>query len=280
MAQLDKFPNEDTGLRIEGDQGAFRLERTGRPDRHIEGTTIVLCSTEPANYGSFLFRILPKLAALQEADLDAKVMVYANAATYRQLLSLAGIPQSRLLLHDTRIVYKLDHAVVPSLRNPTAFLDEASVAFYAGLRKRFGSERGTRRIYVSRLGVSKTGRVMLNEAEVEAKLEALGFEIVRPQHLTAEEQIKAFSSAQFVIGPSGAAMFNAVFCHPGTTLIDIESEPHWIHAHACLFTSCGLRWGLFEGKVVDPSPDLVHKQFHVNASALAERAQKLLSEME
>ncbi len=66
-------------------------------------------------------------------------------------------------------------------------------------------------------------------------------------------------------------MFNAVFCRPGTRLIDIESEPHWIYPHTCLFSSAGLRYGIFEGLAVDQDWSVHHKSFHVNIGALRRR---------
>ena len=111
----------------------------------------------------------------------------------------------------------------------------------------------------------------VNEAELETALAAQGFDIVRPHTLSAREQIAAFSAASLVVGPSGAAMFNCVFCHPGTVLVDIESEPYWIHAHGCLFTSCGLRWGVFEGKTLDDDFSVTHKPYRVNIPALLDR---------
>ena len=87
----------------------------------------------------------------------------------------------------------------------------------------------------------------------------------------AQEQIAAFANARMVVGPSGAALFNCVFCAPGTHLIDIESEPYWIHAHACLFTSCDLVWGVFEGKTTDQTVGVIHKPFTVNIPALLRR---------
>jgi capsular polysaccharide biosynthesis protein len=105
----------------------------------------------------------------------------------------------------------------------------------------------------------------------------LGCDIVDPQELSALDQIRTFSSADLVIGPSGSGMFNAVFCNPGTRLVDIESEPHWIQHHMCLFGSSGLSYGVFEGSTIAKGPGLAHHQpFTVNIDALVDRVASLI----
>ncbi|HEX3993356.1 MAG TPA: hypothetical protein VHX39_19450, partial [Acetobacteraceae bacterium] len=69
LSQTDPFPNEDTRLRRQADTDTFVLEQGGQHWRRFEGTTIVLCSGEPSNYGSFLFRVLPKIFALKQLGL-------------------------------------------------------------------------------------------------------------------------------------------------------------------------------------------------------------------
>ncbi len=52
---------EMTGLRPDMDGDAFCLDDLQRPEVDLPDTVIVLCSREPGNYGSFLYRVLPKL---------------------------------------------------------------------------------------------------------------------------------------------------------------------------------------------------------------------------
>ena len=201
--------------------------------------------------------------------------MWAGYPTFRGYLRLLGISEEQLINHDPEHkIYRLDQLIVPSLRNNQAFLDPESLALFSGLRERFGcSPQPGKKIYVSRVDFSRTGstRVMQNETELVERLAALGFHIVAPETLSAPEQIQMFSSAEMVVGPSGSGMFNVVHCHPGTRVIDIESEPHWIHAHQNLFASCGLRYGIFVGKAKDRNFEQHHKPWTVNIDALIRR---------
>lgn len=271
----DPFLNEETGLAGTGADGQFELRNPDRPASHIPGVAAVLCSTEPSNFGSFIFRVLPKIHALRAAKLaELPVLVYAEHPTKRALLELCGIRPERIVRHDTRRITRIDRAVIPSLRNPNALLDHESRALFRDLRHQFGAAPRNRRLYLSRIGHSDAtgaGRRMLNEPDLARALEAIGFEIIEPERLSAQQQIEAVSSAALIVGPAGAAMFNAVFCHPGTKLIDIESEPHWIYAHAGLFASCELRYGIFVGRVDESDARSVHRRWTVDIDALVRR---------
>lgn len=284
LASSNPF-NEETGLRPypqsepdgakpENPTDQFILDVAGRPTRRIKGTTVLLGSLEPSNYGSWLFRVLPKLHTLSKVSLPEPVryLVWTGFSTFREYLNLLGITDDQIIDHDpTNAIYRLEKLIVPSIRNNQAFLDAESVAFFSGLRSRFGGpvQAGTR-IYVSRVlhSQNNSSRVLLNEPELIDRLVELDFRIITPEKLSVAEQIREFSSAEMVVGPSGSGMFNTVFCHPGTKVIDLESEPHWIHAHRCLFASCGMRHGIFVGSAVNRDFKVHHQPWKVNIGAL------------
>lgn len=280
LSQRDPFLNEETGLRPHGGTDTFVLEQGEQRWRRFEGPVVVLCSTEPSNYGSFLFRVLPKVHAIRQLQLTDLPFLYWNISpATKKLLELAGIRVDRLIPHDCHTVTVLDQAIVPALRNPDAFLDYESRALLRCIRDKHGLPPGGRRLYVSRLSYGKRnafGRVMQNEEQLIARLVSLGFEILEPENVPITQAIALLSSAEIVVGPSGSGMFNVVFCHPGTKIIDIESEDHWIYAHAGLFASCELRYGIFVGQVDKADPRSVHRSWTVNIDALADRAEKFL----
>jgi capsular polysaccharide biosynthesis protein len=118
---------------------------------------------------------------------------------------------------------------------------------------------------------------MVNEDELIPQLLKREFEIVEPQKLGARAQIKLFSSASFILSQSGSALYNTVFCHKGTRLIDIESEPHWGQGHSRLFASRGLKYGIFEGRPKTYDFNVHHLPFHVDVPRLLKRVDEFLS---
>ena len=275
LSQGTPLENEDTGLVPTGQPRMFRLDNGDRPVEHLRDEVVSLCSFEPTNYGSFLLRVLPKIAGRGRLLQSRRIVCPLYNDSMRDLYSMAGIPIESIIKHETHVIYNYDRAVIPSIRNSHFLLDPETLAFYANFRNRYGTRQGPKKIFVSRLGWkgshAATHRVMLNEEELARRLVAEGFDLVRTHTMTARQQIEAFSSADVIVGASGSAMFNVVFSHPGTKLIDIESEPHWIFAHQNLFGSCGLDYGIFEAKAQDNDWSIPHKPFAVNVDALMRR---------
>lgn len=75
-------------------------------------------------------------------------------------------------------------------------------------------------------------RRLINEDELYALLSPLGFELVAPERLSHAEQVELFAHARIVIGSSGAALTNLLFCQPGTTAIELCPstfyKPFWV----------------------------------------------------
>lgn len=54
-----------------------------------------------------------------------------------------------------------------------------------------------------------------NQGELIEVAAEFGFAVFHPEDHSFDEQVAAFSNAQFIIGPSGAAFTNLLFCEPG-----------------------------------------------------------------
>lgn len=274
------FLNEWTGFQPTENNQAFTFKPDHRMTVTLRGRTLVVCSLEPDNYGSWLFRILPKLHTAMQLGLQFdRILVEGKHKRLQDYFDLIGIDRSLIAQHDRNVFYNVEHALIPSLQNSQAYLDQATQAFYSKLRARYGLPCMGEKIYISRSNHTQAGRstrVMLNEKQLIENLSKIGFRIVCPELLSLRAQIETFSSASVVIGPSGSAMFNAVFCHPCTKLIDIESEPHWIHAHTSLFSSLGLDYNIFVGKVDPTDNNPVHKRWMLNIPAFMERVHSII----
>lgn len=73
-----------------------------------------------------------------------------------------------------------------------------------------------------------------NSNEIVEISKKYGFQTIYPEHMSFREQVESFSRAAFVIGPSGAAFANTLFCQPGTRLLS------WVipqHKGFCSFTN-------------------------------------------
>jgi hypothetical protein len=271
----NRFLNESTGFTPTPLKTTFRLDSESNQQIILRDRVLVLCSLEADNYGSWLFRVLPKLYCVQKLNIHFdQILIEAKHPRLLDFLKMMGIGPEKIVQHDRNCIYHLRQAIIPALNNPQCYLDTPSQELFKEFRNRYGLPTNGDKIFISRLNhaqTSGTTRVLLNEKELVDELIKLDFKIIYPEKMTLEEQIKTFSSASVVVGPSGSAMFNVVFCHPNTKVIDIESEPHWIHAHMSLFSSLKLDYGLFVGKVDPTDTNEVHRRWSVNIPALIER---------
>ena len=101
------------------DGDGFDLRCKSRPQRHHAGAAAVLCSHEPLNYGSFLFRVLPKLHAVRAHGFGhLPVVAWAHAPAFLELLRLAGVPASQVVQHDTGALVTFDRVIEPEQFSP------------------------------------------------------------------------------------------------------------------------------------------------------------------
>lgn len=78
-----------------------------------------------------------------------------------------------------------------------------------------------KKIFLSRKGYC---RGLLNADEVEFYLRRKGFACIDPGILTLDEQISLFSHAECIVGSSGAAMTNLMFCGKGTVACTLHPK--------------------------------------------------------
>ncbi len=280
LGHPEVYRNEQIGFQDTDVPASFTMNIQAKKFIAINETVICLGSNEAPNYGSFIFRMFPKLLQAARLPQELKILVPQYFDNLVPFLELVGIAPERLIPQYLDHIYFIKRAIVPSMRNRDLWLDDETLGFYDAIRGRHGVQTPTRRIYISRRGFAGSlaagRRVMTNESEVIDLLEGFGFEVVEPEKLSPLEQIKLFSSAKVIVGAGGSAMFNTVFCHPGTSLIDIEAEPHWVGGHMRLFRSRGLRFGIFEGTPSVQDFSTPHIPFTVDPVRLRSRLESFL----
>lgn len=77
------------------------------------------------------------------------------------------------------------------------------------------------KIYIKR---NSHSRNLINALDIEALLLGDGFEVVEPERLDFYEQVRLFSNAEVIIGATGAAFANLVFCKPDVRIIIMISR--------------------------------------------------------
>ncbi|WP_151720968.1 glycosyltransferase family 61 protein [Gemmobacter serpentinus] len=260
--------NADTGLLLHNN--TLMLERN-RLDAAlpVPGHTFLATPDEPLNYGMWLLLALPAAQEfLDHRDRYDRFMCYCDRPWQKAMLAAIGIDPADILSHDVKRAYALERVSMIRCSFRDLYVTESEKQVFARLATRLAGEtlpgdetasgQAGRRIFLSRLAHTRSGsyRGLMNEEELIAGLRGLDFEIIDPETLPFAEQIRLMRAADVVVGLGGAGMFNAVFCRPGTKLVDIESGMVFADAHCNLFASMGLDYAVIFGEedASDPRP--------------------------
>lgn len=177
------------------------------------------------NYGHFLIDCMAALAALERCGLTERFTLITPALNdwQRETLRLfLGEPRAARVREITAPVIHIDDAVFASamdhfLHAPNRPLDVVRARMLAAIDE---PPTGVSRLYVNRL--SDTKRPLVNELELEAALVARGFVSVAPETLSLSRQIALFRDADVIVGPTGAALANVLFCKPGAQVFELQ----------------------------------------------------------
>ncbi len=189
----------------------------------VPGRLGVLATRGDANFYHFLHDVLPRVAVLEQAGTERPDKWYVPNTTrfQRELLELWGIGADEIINSDEVPHVRAETLVVPGVastieRNPP-WVSQL-------LRARLVPEgidrvRGRNLYLARRAGLHN--RAVLNESEVLAVLEPLGFEVVDPGDLSVRDQIRTFAEADVVVAPHGASLANIPFFSPGASLLEL-----------------------------------------------------------
>lgn len=108
-------------------------------------------------------------------------------------------------------------------------------------------------------------RNVANQAELERILTAHGYTTIDTEKLTFAQQVQIFSKAKSIIGPTGAAFANAIFCRPGTKVTILMGKhknmiyKYWLNMLAPL----GISVNYILGNIVGNRHLGIHSDFEV-----------------
>ena len=194
------------------------------------------------NYAHWLTEVLSRVAAFVQARgasvpflIDSEL--HPNIVRSIQLVAgpdvvLHRLPPNHLVrvgvLHNVSPVgyvpFSLRPQPVTSISHGL-FGGQGLRAMVGSLRGAVGArEPGPRRLFLSRQSAM---RHIVNEQEIAEAVEAQGFVVVRPESLSLEEQVALYSGAEMIVGATGAAFANLIFCPPQCATVVLM--PRFLH---------------------------------------------------
>jgi capsular polysaccharide biosynthesis protein len=188
---------------------------------YYDETIAVIASVFNGNYYHWFFDVLARIHLIERSriPIDRYLILDQSHAFQKATLSMMGIPNEKIMTTAPNFHIQAKRLILPSYDQPVGHTSPWACRFFRHTFKTYvgrsrQSFRGYQRIYISRSGAAY--RRVTNERLLLPILQRAGFKIVRPETYTLQDQIALFAQAEAVIGPTGAALTNLVFCRPGT----------------------------------------------------------------
>jgi capsular polysaccharide biosynthesis protein len=193
------------------------------PTVRIDQSCVLLCGDE--NYSHWVMRYLMKLSLTEKSEKYSKLPLLINQDLkkfQREYLELLGIGSDKLIQLPRPQFIQCKDLFVPTMFRNHAVMREG----IDWLRNRLSEYMRPSTFFSSRLFISRadsSGRKLMNEEELFAKLEKMGFQNLVLGEMTVREQIAAFAGAEIIVGPHGAGLTNIVFAPFTAAIIEINS---------------------------------------------------------
>ena len=237
----------------------------------ISGKIMFASSNEPHNWGMWLLYGLPAAVHfIENRHAYDKLFIYADHPNMRAMLRLLGLRAADVILHDCSRAYHFGSIDVFRQPRREFFVAPETKAMFAELRERVAGSiiaPSAHHLYIGRRRrtIELSGcRALANERELTDRLVTMGYSPIDPEYLAPEEQIELFGSERRIVVLGGAGLFNAVFCKPGTKIVDIESSRDHLENHSTVLSCMDADYGIILGQVDQDDPASCNKRWTVD----------------
>ena len=187
-------------------------------------------------YYHFMLEILGRLALLEMVNVSYDFLYVPWYAPFmKDALKLWGIDDKKIIEATENTTIQAQQLIIPSLVAQVFTETHARLSHYIPenialyVRNKLLSaipdlkdQSYPKRIFISRKdNIANKCRNVLNEDEVFALYEAIGFKRYVLNGMPLTEQIKLFYNADTIVGFTGSGLTNTLFCNPNTKIFEI-----------------------------------------------------------
>jgi capsular polysaccharide biosynthesis protein len=244
--------------------------------------SLLIKFVEGPNYYHWLHDGVLRLhEVIERLPADTRFVVPPHRRPFQdEALGLIGLSPDRLCELGDGGVARFENLYFSPPSAPTGVdSPEAELWFRTRALNAYGIALGppSRRIYISRRGASY--RRIANEAEIEALLRDLGFEIHELEQYSLRDQVALFAEAEVVVSAHGAGLANMLFAPPGLVVVDIFESTRFNKCFWNMSNALGHRYWYLVGDTV-PSGMTYAGDIQVSLGAFRELVTAAMSDCE
>lgn len=252
--------------------------------KHVLSEAISLLDATAPNYAHWLTEILPKAALFRDYFGEKTPSVLVDVGLHPNImrsLDLVVSSKQRVIQvprGHTVAVGRLHHVSSPGYipfeprgvnalqRSHGTFSGYAIDLMVKKIKDSLGLNDKDPQNEVVFIRRNSGARNLLNGPELEEFVARQGWTVVEPERLSFDEQVRIFHGAKMVVGATGAAMVNMLFCRPGTRVaVMMSNHPatpycYWHNMAA----PRGVRVEYIIGEAEEGAPNGVHSNFSVS----------------
>lgn len=198
------------------------------PVLYTTETVAVLTYRDSDNYFHWMYDVLPRLELFRHSPIpiDRYIVNITEKPFQLETLHALGVRKEQLIQAHPQMHLQVKNLVIGSWscrsvfpKWPCYFLREKFLT-----PEQYIPNKGRDRIYISRAHAKF--RKVKNEDEIMHLLAQFGFKLVVLDSMSVSDQAQLFSNAEIIAAPHGAALYNLVFCSPGTKVIELFSPTY------------------------------------------------------
>ena len=176
---------------------------------------VILGSSPSNNYFRNIITFLPRIFFINDKEIN--LAIHRNTSNkfkvfIKEILKQKNTKVKKFIYLDDDF-YKFNNSQIPQFFNMAA----STIVLNKSLA--YAKKDSGLKIYLSRQ--NSNYRNLVNEGDLIEILKTKNFLIVDTNNMSIFEQIKIFSAADVIVGPTSSALTNTVFSKKGTRVIEI-----------------------------------------------------------
>lgn len=218
----------------------------------VDNAVHLISQWSNTNYWHWFSSSLTRLYATENFPDDTKYIINGHSRFVDGSLNVIGVNLKNCIDMSRISCVFCKNLYLPSMMND--FNKEGFIFIRNKIKSLITPKNNSKRIYISRVGK----RVVNNEKEVSKFLFNMGFQMVRCENLSFEDQVKTFYDAEIVVAPHGAGLTNAMFAADNAKILELRNPQYFGRCYYYLSRHLGYDyWTLLgNGKVPESSKEM------------------------